>query len=187
MEEDGNTEKEYSVTASVIVGEPSVGVLDVSLEIPVLYQPESSWITLNPPGNGEVPFVSYNLLPVCERAERRRCASSDTAHVEGELLGGGIVLEDAAMEFHYYTFSFKSVVTRHAPPCRSQNSVEVTRHSGLCRTSKRSRRSPNCPKSAKKTKISVQMPKFSRCHAKIRALPKCRIDKMGHASHPLSI
>jgi hypothetical protein len=31
------------------------------------------------------------------------------------------------------------------------------------------------------------MPKFSRCHAKIRRLPKCRIGKMGHASHALSI
>jgi hypothetical protein len=50
---------------------------------------------------------------------------------------------------------------------------------------------PNClekeKKKAKKAKFSVQMPKFSRCHAKIRRLPKCRIGKMGQVSHPLSI
>jgi hypothetical protein len=45
----------------------------------------------------------------------------------------------------------------------------------------------NNNKNAKKTKIPAQMPKFSRCHAKVRRLPKCRIGKMGHVSHPLSI
>jgi hypothetical protein len=43
----------------------------------------------------------------------------------------------------YCTISFKSAVTHHAPPCQSRTLVEVTRRSGLCRTSKWSQ-APNC-------------------------------------------
>jgi hypothetical protein len=38
--------------------------------------------------------------------------------------------------FRYCTISFKSAVTRHAPPCWSGTLVEVTHHLGLSQTSK---------------------------------------------------
>ena len=98
---------------------------------------------------------------------------------------------DEYLHFNCCIFPFKSVVTCHAPLCRSRTLVEVMRHASLRRTSTPSRRPQNPPKNAQKSEnfgnFSFRMPKFSRCHAKIWRLPKCRVGKTGHASHPMSI
>jgi hypothetical protein len=66
-------------------------------------------------------------------------ASNYTIDSEWQRNGCGWTLHSWKDCIFPCTFSFKSVVTHHAAPCRLRTLVDVTHHSGLCRISRRSR------------------------------------------------
>jgi hypothetical protein len=94
----------------------------------------------------EVLDVYVHLLPVAKLIEKVRFDAAlrlaTSRHNEDTTISK---LDLSNPQGSYCIFPFKSVVTHHAPLCRSRTLVEVTHHASLCRIFKPSRRPKKCP------------------------------------------